>query len=228
MQGRVLSLFIVVGVFLSSSSAGLAQGRQDPMPPGIEDLPIGLSPRERARLGEIGAFKSLTAPPLAPVRASAEWDENVGVLCLWDNASLMNELRKTNDVYVITQNQSWWVSWLTSNGIPTTNFHYLNAPTNTWWVRDYGPWFVWDGNHDFGLVDNIYNRPRPLDDVIPGAIAAAYGIPYYGMDLIHTGGNYYTDGYGNAWSARLVYQENPTKTKSQVDQLMADYLGIWR
>ena len=36
------------------------------------------------------------------------------------------------------------------------------------------------------------------------------------------------DGYGNAWSSALVLQENPTKTKAQVDQIMADYLGVDR
>ena len=162
------------------------------------------------------------------MRASAEWDENVGVFCLWDNASLMYELQRTNEVYVITQNASWWTSWLASNSIPAARFHFLNAPTNTWWVRDYGPWFLWDGSGAFGMADTIYNRPRPLDDVVPGAIASAYGIAYYGVDLIHTGGNYYTDGYGNVWSTTLVYQENPTKTKAQVDGLVHDYLGASR
>ncbi len=203
-----------------------AQNRGRPMPPGLQDLPIGFGPGERPLTG--GTMRSVTDPPLAPVRAAAEWDESIGVFCLWDNASLMDELQRDGDVYVITQNQGWWQSWLSSHGIPTTRFHWLSAPTNTWWVRDYGPWFLWDGNGDFGLFDNVYNRPRPLDDVIPGAIANAYGIPYYGTDLVHTGGNYYADGYGNAWSSRLPYHENPNLTEAEVDQRMADYLGITR
>ena len=225
---RARSLPLIPCLLSLCAAAGLAQERERPMPPGIEDLPIGLAPHEERLLDQIGLLKAITPPPVGPVRASAEWDENIGVFCLWDNASLMAELAKQNDVYIITQSQSWWISWLASNGIPSTNFNFLNAPTNTWWVRDYGPWFMWDGNQTFGLVDNTYNRPRPLDDVIPAAISNAYGIPYYGMDLIHTGGNYYTDGYGNAWSSALVVQENPTKTKAQIDQIMSNYLGIAR
>ena len=221
------SWFLACTLVLAALPAS-AQERDRPLPPGIEDLPIGFSPEELRRLHEIGLTKALTAPPIGPVRAAAEWDESDGVFCLWDNASLMRELALSNDVYIITTNQSWWLSWLASNAIPTASFKFLNAPTNSFWVRDYGPWFMWDGNQAFGLVDNIYNRPRPLDDVVPGAISSAYGVPYFGMDLIHTGGNYYADGYGNAWSSGLVLQENPTKTKAQVDQIMADYLGVAR
>ncbi|MBI4882005.1 MAG: agmatine deiminase family protein [Planctomycetes bacterium] len=208
---------------LAQSAAGTA-----PMPPGVKNLPIGWGPGERDLSHTIGMNKATTAPPTGPVTAAAEYDENIGVFCLWSNAELMDELQTGNDIYVITTNSSWWNSWFSSNGIPTTNVNYLNASTDTFWVRDYGPWFIWDGNQNFGLVDNIYNRPRPLDDVIPGAIASAYGVPYYGMDLIHTGGNYYADGFGNAWSSRLVYQENPSKTEAQVNQIMEDYLGIER
>ena len=33
-------------------------------------------------------------------------------------------------------------------------------------------------------------------------------VPYYATDLIHTGGNYMTDGLGIAASSDLVYDEN--------------------
>jgi len=208
-----------------------AQERASDLPPGVQDLPIGFSPEELALVrmsGSLGLGRGGTAPPQGPVRAAAEWDESIGVFCLWPNAELFDELQQENDVYIITTNQSWWVSWLASNGIPSTNIHYLNAPTNTWWVRDYGPWFMWDGNGEFGLVDNVYNRPRPLDDVIPFEISQAYGVPYYGMDLVHTGGNYYADGYGSAWSSRLQYSENPGLSEGEVNQFMLDFLGIAR
>ncbi|MBI4879399.1 MAG: agmatine deiminase family protein [Planctomycetes bacterium] len=197
-------------------------------PPGSKNLPIGFAPGERDLSHRIGMNKATTNPPIGPATAAAEWAESNGVFCHWSNAELMNELQKENDLFIITTNAGWWNSWLASNGIPTTNVHYLNAPTDSLYVRDFGPWFIWDANQMFGLVDNIYNRPRPLDDVIPGIIAATYGIRYYGMDLIHTGGNYYTDGFGNAWSTRLVYKENPSKTEAEVNQIMADYLGIER
>ncbi|MBK6894548.1 MAG: hypothetical protein IPH00_15830 [Flavobacteriales bacterium] len=44
-------------------------------------------------------------------------------------------------------------------------------------------------------LDWIYNLPRPLDDVLPDAIADLKNIPTYGTtqapyDLVHTGGNF--------------------------------------
>lgn len=219
-------VLLALAALACAALPALAQTPQRPLPPGLEDLPIGLAPWERVPAGPAPGLR--TAAPFGPVRAAAEWDESRGVFCLWDNASLMNELRKDNEVYVITQNQAWWTSWLASNAIPTTNFRFLNAPTNTWWVRDYGPWFVWDGAQQFGLVDQTYNRPRPLDNAIPAAIASTYGVAYYGVDLVHTGGNYYTDGYGTGWSTSLVLTENPGKTEAQVRALMEQYLGITR
>jgi len=238
MTPRLGTVLLVLAVILLaplafSPSVGAQEGdiREWGPPPGHDpNLRIGLTEDELGRLGEIGRNHFATTAPVGPVRAAAEWDESRGVFCLWDNAELMMELQRDNDLYIITtaSGQAWWVSWLQSNGIPLDRVQWLFASTNTWWVRDYGPIFLWDGNGDFGLVDHIYNRPRPLDDVIPGAVSSAYGIPYYASSLVHTGGNYYADGYGNAWSSTLVYSENPSMTREQVNEVMSQYLGIDR
>lgn len=222
---RSFSFFLIVLLYcmLPNVCLGLPQ---EEIPPGQGNLPIGLTPEEEGLTHLIGIYRDVTPPPDGPVRSAAEWDESIGVFTLWSNAELIDELQKDNDVYIITTNTSWWLSWLSSHGIPSTNFHFLIAPTNSLYTRDYGPWFIWDGHGDFGLVDNIYNRPRPDDDVIPEKISQAYRIPYFGMDLVHTGGNYYTDGFGNAFSTQLVFKENPGKTKEQVKQIMHEYLGI--
>jgi len=213
---RLILFFTVLCV-----NPGLAQDMK-------KNLPIELTPEEETLTHLLGLHRTITDPPAGPVRAAVEWDESIGVFCMYEVAGLMDELQEDNDVYIITENQNWWLSWLSSHGIPTTNFKFLIARTNTTLTRDYGPWFIWDGNHDFGLVDIIYNRVRPYDDVIPEKISQEYGIPYYGVDLIHTGGNYYADGFGNAWSSRLVYHENPDKSEDEVNRLMLDYLGITR
>ena len=225
---RLLAPFLLLAAAGLAADRAEAQGGQQGLPPGVRDLPIGLTPEEESLLGQIGMSATFTDAPSGPVRAAAEWDENIGVFCLWNNATLIKELQTDNDVYIITQNSSWWLSWLTSNSIPHTNIKFLNAPTDTFWVRDYGPWFIWDGNDDFGITDTVYNRPRPKDDVIPLKISQAYGIAHHGVDLTHTGGNFYADGYGNGWSSRLPYKENPGLSEAQVNQRMEDYVGITR
>ncbi len=57
-------------------------------------------------------------------------------------------------------------------------------------------------------------------------MAEMLGITWYGMNVIHTGGNYMCDGFGVGSSTDLVYVENPSQTAAQVDQKMNDYLGI--
>ena len=49
------------------------------------------------------------------------------------------------------------------------------------------------------LIDWIYNRPRPLDDAVPELMSQLTGLPIYTTtevpyDLVHTGGNFMTDG----------------------------------
>jgi hypothetical protein len=52
------------------------------------------------------------------------------------------------------------------------------------------------------------------------------GIEWFGMDLITAGGNYMTDGYGVSSSSELVWEENPTLTPEEIDQMVLDYLGV--
>ncbi|MCK4607660.1 MAG: agmatine deiminase family protein, partial [candidate division Zixibacteria bacterium] len=99
------------------------------------------------------------------------------------------------------------------------------APTNSIWTRDYGPWFIFQEDGRMAIVDHIYNRPRPYDDLIPGVIGSQWGLNVYGMDLVHTGGNHMSDGLGMSMSTYLVYSENSNKTNDQVDSIMQVYLG---
>lgn len=52
------------------------------------------------------------------------------------------------------------------------------------------------------------------------------GIPWYGMNVIHTGGNYMTDGLNISASTDLVWVENPTQSHDEIAAKMHDYLGI--
>ncbi len=120
-----------------------------------------------------------------------------------------------------------------SQGVNLENCNFLYAPTDSYWTRDYGPWFIIDGNYEFGIVDFPYNRPRPNDDNIPVVVAGVLGINLFGMDVVHTGGNYMTDFYGKSASTTLVYVENadmslqnPPLTPDEVDTRMFSYLGL--
>jgi agmatine/peptidylarginine deiminase len=197
----------------------------------IKSLPIELTPEEMSRLGEIGAGFQKTSPPVGPARNPAEWEPMTGAIIRWPlgiSISLIAEISEDIEVYTIVANSSQQASATSSyisGGVNMDNAFFIIAPTNSIWVRDYGPWFIFDGSGDYGIVDPVYNRPRPYDDLIPGVIGSEWGVPVYGMDLTTAGGNHMSDGLGLSMSTRLVYDENPGMTPREVDNMMKEYLG---
>ncbi|MBM3307761.1 MAG: agmatine deiminase family protein [Candidatus Eisenbacteria bacterium] len=195
-------------------------------------LPIGLTPEEEGMLHLIGRDHRRTAPPPGPARNPGEFEPMTGVIVRypWGNPlSLLVEYAEDVTLWVIVANSSQQTSAyndLQNAGCNMAHVGFITASTNSIWTRDYGPWFIVNGNNQQGIVDHVYNRPRPLDDVIPATIGTAWGIPVYGMSLTHTGGNYMSDGRGIAMSSRLVIDENPSLTPAQIDATMESYLGI--
>ncbi|MBE0648389.1 MAG: agmatine deiminase family protein [Bacteroidales bacterium] len=198
-----------------------------------EKLTHWLTPEEMTRLDQIGKAFVETDPPSAPIRNIAEFDHMQGVLVRYPfgipialiKEMAEDEIMVTTIVNSISQQNSV-TSLYVSNGVDTSHCNFLIAGSNSYWTRDYGPWFESDSSNTIGIIDFPYNRPRPLDDEIPKEVANMLGIPWFGMNLIHTGGNYMTDGYGNSASTDLVWVENPSQTHEQVAEKVLDYLGI--
>lgn len=191
-----------------------------------------MTPEEQLRRHEIGRDFTPTEPPLAPVRSVGEFEEMQSVLVRYPFGipmSLIVEMSEDCKVKTIVANaseQQIVLNQYISAGVNTDNCEWLIAPSNTYWTRDYGPWFVVDGNNDVGICDFPYNRPRPYDDNIPVVLAQQMGIPLWGMNLIHTGGNWMDDGLGIGASTTLVSTENPDLTEEEIDTLVWDYMGI--
>jgi agmatine/peptidylarginine deiminase len=191
-----------------------------------------MTPEEQLRKHEIGRDFAPTTPPAPPVRMVAEFEEMQSVLIRYPFGipmSLIKEMAedcKVKTIVASTSQQQTVLGQYEAAGVNTANCEWLLAPSNSYWTRDYGPWFVVDGSYDVGISDFPYNRPRPADDNIPVVLAGDLGIPLYGMNLIHTGGNWMCDGIGVAASTELVWEENPTLSHQQIDTLVWDYLGI--
>ncbi len=171
-----------------------------------------------------------TDPPTGSVRQTAEFEQMEGVLVVYPlgiPVSAVAEMSQHTKVYTIVTSgsQNSCTNTYTNAGVNMANCEFINAPTNTYWVRDYGPWFI-SNDHQIELVDFPYNRPRPYDDEIPVVVANYLGIDYYGMNVEHTGGNYMCDGNYIGASTDLVYDENPGLLPSQIDEYFLNYLGI--
>lgn len=198
-------------------------------------LPASLSEDELSRLGEIGALRELTPPPDPGFTFLAEYEAADGVIFSWTNsyATLISELiaavSHTDTAFVVIPNsgtQTTVVNLLNNNGADLTRVQFIIHNLNSVWMRDYGPWWGLDSYGRRGLVDFIYNRPRPLDDAFPQFWAESRGVPYYGPDLIHPGGNFIVDGHGLAFATTLLQSENNNYSTEDISQILHDYGGI--
>ena len=171
--------------------------------------------------------------PTAPVTAVAEFQPMSGVMIAYPlgiPVALVRELSQIIPVKVLVNNnfdQTEAQNYFSSNQVNMTNIEFWVIYHDSYWVRDYGPWFIIDGQDSLAVVDFTYNRPaRPNDDASMIQVANNLSLTRYDMPMVHTGGNYMVDGYGTAASTMLVEQENPSETTSSLQQIAHDYLGI--
>jgi len=171
-------------------------------------------------------------PPLQPIRNVAEYERMTGVLIRYPlgiSYALIREMAEDVLVHVVVSSSyySQAVSNFISQGVPVDKTDWIVAPNNSIWTRDYGPWFVFDGDGDVAIIDHYYNRPyRPDDNNIPIVCGEHFGIPVYTHSLWHTGGNYMTDGCGISFSTDLVWDENAGMTHQEIFEFMQDYYGL--
>ncbi|HEY0976359.1 MAG TPA: agmatine deiminase family protein [Flavobacteriales bacterium] len=220
-----------------------------------QGLPHALAPHERDlipayRESRGGSDRGISTPPEMPVRTMAEWEE-IQALCLaWDGYSpiLKNIARYAKEeceVIISCDDAGDVEDYLLGNAaggpLPDLeNITFIETPFNSIWIRDYGAETIY-GNEVDSLfqLDWIYNRPRPQDDALPDLIGEQLGIPVYRTntapyDLVHTGGNFMSDGAGTAFSSNLVLDENgpggefnqTVKNEAEVDAIMEQWMGI--
>jgi agmatine/peptidylarginine deiminase len=195
-----------------------------------------MTPEEKALFHTVGDGYEATDPPPGVVHNIAEFEKMEGVLIAYPNAfgvpytliAAMSEVTIVTTIVEDATAQNYVTNQYQSHAVNMDNVNFLVADLNSYWTRDYGPWYVRYGDDQIGIVDFIYNRPnRPDDNAIPPAMADFLGIEWFGMDLITAGGNYMTDGYGMSASSELVWEENPTLTPADIDQMVLDYLGVY-
>jgi agmatine deiminase len=234
---NLLTLF-----FLISGIHAIGQFDDHRLQPGEKNLiPAYMQSRATGSL----SVQTIT-PPASPVRTIGEWEELQGLLVAWTSyTSIIREIiraaRTETTVYVLCTNPGSVYNSLLTNGVDTSNVVCLTTPFNSVWSRDYGPWSAYTNEVDSLItIDWIYNRPRPNDDQVPVSIAALNGTPLYQTttapwNLVHTGGNFMTDGAGTGFSSILVNTENSNAggfginhTPSVIDSIMYRFMGINR
>jgi len=195
-----------------------------------KELPIGLTAQELSEIDLIDSMTRETDPPLGPVRNIAEFERMHGVLIRYPlgiSTSLIREMAEDVIVYCLVSSSLQNSAYNTMNNanVNMNNVEFIIGSTDSYWTRDYGPWWVVDGYGEVGVVDFTYNRPRPNDNAAPQKVSNYLNTPYFSTDVVHAGGNYMTDGYGISASSTLIYDEN-SMSNNQIHQDMLDYYGI--
>ncbi|SVB28632.1 uncharacterized protein METZ01_LOCUS181486, partial [marine metagenome] len=194
------------------------------------ELPIGLTEEEKTRIHEIYSMGRDTDPPPLPIRNVAEYERMDGVLIRYPfgiSTALVAEMSEDVMIYCLVSStqQNSALNSMSNGGVNMDNVEFVVGSTDSYWTRDYGPWWVVDGNRNMSIVDFTYNRPRPNDNQAPYKMSIHLNVPYFATDLVHAGGNYMTDGLGISASTDLVLDENEIPD-AQVLQIMEDYYGI--
>lgn len=217
-----------------------------------QDLPRGFAPGELSEMpGYIAnvtgkKYSRNASKPEGPVRSMAEWEELSGLIISWTpgfadiQTEIVRHAQQQCTVIIACVDSNTVKNHLKSkNIVDTFRIKYVVASYNSIWVRDYGPNSVYFNDVDsLAFTDWIYNRPRYRDDSLARTLAAALGVPLFETnsvpdDLVHTGGNYMSDGLGLAFSSRLVLDENgpgnlygiSAHNEQDIDRIMQLFMG---
>ncbi len=183
-------------------------------------------------------FKAFTAtaPPTGIVRPVAEWEPAQAVIVVYPTGvgfgiplNLVASMSQHTPVITLVESssaQSTVTSQYNSNGVNLANCSFLTTAVDSYWARDFSPWFIMVNNSEVAVIDFPYNRPsRPNDDNVPVVMATHLGMDLYGMDVTHTGGNFMNDGINTAAMTDLVLDED-SQTEAQIDTLFKRFMGI--
>ena len=184
----------------------------------------------------------------------AEWEEVQALTISWTGfpailKQIVAAARLETQVIILSDDVQGTEDYLLSSNTGGSAFANLDnvlivdANYDSIWMRDYAANPVYGNEVDsLILVDWIYNRNRPDDDTSPEYVAAALNLDLYETseppyDLMNTGGNYMSDGFGTAFASELILDENdgdgdvngidyPIHSESEIDNILETFMGI--
>jgi agmatine deiminase len=190
------------------------------------------------------AVHAQPAPEMPPatgwIESPPEYSPSAGVLfrystSSWSSlvtalvASLTGDPAHDELAYVVvssTSQQASATSAFTAAGADLSKVRFLLQPTDSIWIRDYGPHFMWQSSTQ-AIADSHYYPTRPQDNFIPTMVATEELIvPPYAMGLYYSGGNFQPGRERSAITTSLVFTDNPSLSQQQIADLYSAYQGI--
>jgi len=187
-------------------------------------------------------------------RMPAEWEPHEATWLSWPHnpetwpgkiepipaifAQIVAALREHEEVRILVGDDALEKSAraaLRARGCPESNVRFFRIPTNDAWMRDHGPIFVVQPGRGVAITDWKYNAwggkypPYDLDDVVPSRIDEALRLPIFHADMVLEGGSIDVNGRGTLLtteSCLLNPNRNPALTKAQIEERLAEFLGL--
>ncbi|MBT5584136.1 MAG: hypothetical protein HOJ54_09045, partial [Phycisphaerae bacterium] len=173
-----------------------------------------------------------------PIRCASEYEPMAGILLAWEGGSSYTNIIRQMAVSITTIGQAdvfiacdssseanTVQSTLNSYGADMNRVHTVVRNTDTVWIRDYGPRYIYEGGCR-AIVDHIYNRPRPNDDDYSSYFKNTVGHAYYEHNLVHGGGNYHLNSTGVSAATELILNENQGMSQTQIVDIWRDYQNV--
>lgn len=241
---RFTLLISLIVCALSVSLLGPAWAQDEPLrtdnglvyPEGAQ-IPAGLTDVERAWLTEYPLAPELSrTAPSGAVYCPPEYAPMAGLLIAWESytdiLTAMTVGITTEDptatVWVVVDSsseQSSAYNTLAANGADMSQVQFIIRTTDTVWIRDYGPRYIFeDGVRT--IIDHNYNRPRPNDNAFNDYLSVLWGEPQYDIPLTHGGGNFHLFANGDAFMSSLILSENPGLSEQDVKDLYQQYQNV--
>lgn len=204
-------------------------------------------------LGLCATSQIVTPPNFSNLRAMAEWEEVQSLTISWTSfpailKQIVAAARTEAQVIILSDDIQGTEDYLLSSNSGGAAFSNLDnivivdANYDSIWLRDYAANPVYGNEVDsLILVDWQYNRNRPADNTSPIYVAEALNLDLYEtseppFDLVNTGGNFMSDGFGTAFASELILDENdgdgdysinyPTHSEVEIDNIMETFMGI--
>lgn len=144
-------------------------------------------------------------------------------------AALTGDPAHDEIAYVVVQSASQQASaesQFTAAGADLSKVVFIITPTNSIWLRDYGPHYVWQDGAQ-AIVDSHYYPTRPLDNFIPTVLADDYFLmPSYDIGLYYSGGNFQPGPDRSGFVTSLIQQDNAGFGEAYIAELYSTYQGI--
>lgn len=231
---RCASAVLFVGA--AASSVALAGAEPLSFPEGV-DVPRSMTKAEQAWVAEhpivASNLRGSTPPPAGPVFCPPEYAPVEAIMVSWEGSAAFLAVLASMGAVITNQGnadlivnvdnaaeQATATTSLSGAGVNMSRVKFVVRTTDTVWVRDYGPRYIYEGDCR-AIVDHTYNRPRPNDDLLPQFFATQKRQALYEIPLVHGGGNYHLDGLNRSRATRLINNENPGLSESQI-------IGFWQ